>query len=154
MAFANPCVLEFHNALMKMSGSVANIIRLAPNTPGEQIRNFRLKIGGCTSFDLRTWFNFWLTKIGCTVMPMSKKKKLKLCICLLTLIAYVSCFEGRRFDLRMTVLRRANVVSLLAFQPFSKKTFSIHLLVLKTHNPLDHMLWIFSCFSQFSVFSI
>ena len=59
-------------------------------------------------------------------MPISKKKQLKLCICLLTLIAHVSCFEGRRFDLRMTVLRRANVVSLLAFQPFPKKSLAFY----------------------------
>ena len=31
MALANRCILEFDNELLKMSGSVANIIRLAQN---------------------------------------------------------------------------------------------------------------------------
>ena len=60
MALANHCILEFDNELLKMSGSVANIIRLAQNTQNEQTRNGCLMIGGCTFFDMRTYNNFWL----------------------------------------------------------------------------------------------
>ena len=60
MALANRCILEFDNELLKVSGSVANIMRLAQNTQNEQTRNCCLMIGGCTFFDIKTYYNFWL----------------------------------------------------------------------------------------------